>query len=176
MSGLTVEEVKAMLEAATPGPWRAATPMFRCQRHQAGGHSADCQATFDGWWEGTEWHPPTHIYCDPGFTPETAFPGHAEVNELLIVGTWNYDEGGVRLPADVHLIAAAPDLAAAFLALSSQLAAAEARERELRAALEEIRHRALVGTGATKDRTPKFQCKAIEEAARAALAKKEGQG
>jgi hypothetical protein len=71
------------------------------------GHErGECRYTFNGWLNGTE-----QIYRDIAYR-------HTDVpdDNDQVAGTWDYEEGGIRKPADAaYIVAASPDVILALL-------------------------------------------------------------
>jgi hypothetical protein len=112
------EELRAALAGASPGPWRAGGPTFRCVLdHGPGGrHGAGvCRYTFDGWADDYG-----EVSRDIGYTPESVSTDRPPV----VAGTWDYEEGGVKEPADAAFIAAARNALPHLLAERDALLAA----------------------------------------------------
>jgi hypothetical protein len=93
-------ELEALASAATPGPWRAGRPTFQCVLdHGKDGHGrGNCRYGFRGWVDGG-----TTVSRDVAYGPESVSTDEAPV----VAGMWDYEEGGVREPADASFIAAA---------------------------------------------------------------------
>ena len=51
---MTLAELRALCERATPGPWRVGSPDYRCVKHDAPhpGEKSGCEYTFQGWHGG----------------------------------------------------------------------------------------------------------------------------
>jgi hypothetical protein len=96
-------QLRELLSAATPGPWKKGTPNRHCLKHDPphpGG--AECEYTFIGWYEGEGWK---DIY------PAAGEPDYKDV----IAGMWDYEEGGISKPEDAALIVAAVNSLPALL-------------------------------------------------------------
>lgn len=119
MTGERLAELERLASAATPGPWRVGYPAFRCVLDHAGeAHGrGKCRYSFEGWRDGEG-----QVSRDIGYGPESVSGDEAPV----VAGTWDYECGGVREPADAAFIAAArtavPELVAEVRRLRAELA------------------------------------------------------
>lgn len=89
---------------STPGPWRVGLPNFRCRVDHgkgSGGHGTPaCVYEFSGW---LDWS--VYVYQDRQYPNQ----GAGDDDDGMVVGTWDYEEGGVRHEQDANAIAALPE-------------------------------------------------------------------
>jgi hypothetical protein len=96
---MTLEQqarLRALAEAATPGPWRMGTPGSRCKLPHFPHGRGECAYTFDGYDDD-----PTSISMDVDYGSDDIV-----VNNGLVAGQWDYEEGGIVHAADAAYIAA----------------------------------------------------------------------
>lgn len=96
-------EIRKRLDAATPGPWRNAYPLMRCdilhdgKEHNHGGYN--CVYKLRGWTpEDVRGETFAHdIYCDRAPIGSTLSP-------VMIVGNYDEENGGVLRSEDAAFI------------------------------------------------------------------------
>lgn len=96
-------EWKRIAEAATPGPWKAGSPTFRCKiKQHEGNHpgGSACIYEFDGWY--TDGSDDEHTFNREIYKDK---PMSVQGDTELIAGSWDYDYGGVRHRNDSIYIA-----------------------------------------------------------------------
>ncbi len=98
---MSLTETRKRLEAITPGPWRKGSPQIQCllkHEHAKG----QCKYEHIGWYDGNSIHQDrAYVY---GSNPDDC----EDVDAGLIVGMWDYEEGGIRKAEDADFIAHAP--------------------------------------------------------------------
>ena len=107
---IDVKALRALLDKATPGEWRAASQWARCTLDhdgRGGGHGRGACAYL-----AQPPEPHDHEIIVP-------CPAGAVLGERIIVaGTWDYEEGGIQRAEDTALIVAAVNALPDLLALA----------------------------------------------------------
>jgi hypothetical protein len=107
-------DLRAKAMAATPGPWRIGTPGSRCKLDHFPHGRGECRYTFDGYSDDV-----TSISRSVEYGPDDVV-----VDDGLIAGRWDYEEGGIAHEADAAYIAAAnPQVVLALIARVEELEA-----------------------------------------------------